>query len=138
MHRRRDDGVVGVTHLGEQQQVLDHALEPQRAPADRGDGAAARGAELRGGIEQLEVADDGRERVLQLVRHRRDQLALVDVERGELGHEPVLVGEGARVEDGAAEVVADVERRVGLGGRPGRLALDPGQHQVADTGRPRT
>ncbi len=75
---------------------------------------------------------DRGERVLQLVGDGGDQLALVAVELLQLLDQLVLALEGARVEDGAAQVVADVERR-------GRLRVGPlrdrrraaGQHQVA-------
>ena len=68
-------------------------------------------------LEDLEVADDRGERVLQLVGDGRDQLALVGVERLQLLDQLVLALEGAGVEDRAAQVVADVgsRRRLDLG-----------------------
>ena len=108
-------GVFGVADLREQQQVLDHPDRAGCAPRSiAASDPCTRIAESGHALEDLEVAGDRRERVLQLVGHGGDQLALVGVERLQLLDQLVLALEGAGVEDRAAEVVPDVERGGGL------------------------
>ena len=104
------------------------------------EGAAVHGRQRRLGLlgqvghalEDLEVAGDRGEGVLQLVRHGGDQLALVGVEGLQLLDQPVLALERAGVEDGAAQVVTDVGGGVGLVLGPLGVARGAGQHQVAE------
>ena len=61
-------------------------------------------------LEQLEVAGDEGERVLQLAGHRLDQPASEGVQLAQLGHGSALALTGPRVEDRLSEVVGDLER----------------------------
>ena len=124
-----------VADAGEQQQVLHDPGEPPGAALHRGQRRAHDRGHLLG-LEDLEVARDRGQGVLQLVGDRRDQLALVGVERPQLLHHGVLALEGPRVEHDPAEVLPDVEGRGPLGLGPLRVAGAPGQREVAEVGLP--
>ncbi len=80
--------------LGDEEEVVHEPEQPLRVAVGDGEEAALLLVEAGVGEQKLEVAADGRQRRSQLVRHRRDELALEAVE---LAQPLVLPGQPAVV-----------------------------------------
>ena len=122
---------VRVADGGQHQHVRDEALQAAGVAGDDLQRPALHRVQLDG-LEQLEVADDRGERVLELVGDGLDQLRLVAVELAHLVEQLLLALEEAGVQDRPAEVVTDVEGRVGLDLGPLGVALGAGQREAAE------